>query len=251
MAWSWTADISIANFFATRHGQKGSRIITGIVPKNRIIEYIGGEEQEFLVSPKDITLTDRLELYGIEFAEDKFEPIITAFHKYKEYIDGNMRYSAKMHGAAHAKRVLFLTQLLASLYGLNDKDKRLLAISSAYHDIGRLNDDEDESHGEAGVAYYVNRVGSNISGAYGISPVVKLLIKYHSLPDEKGYAHIEANSSIKDKANAVLLFKIFKDADALDRVRMGIKELDYSQLRLDESKKMTLIANMLLSAIKT
>ena len=43
-----------------------------------------------------------------------------------------------------------------------------------------------------------------------------------------------------------LLYKIFKDADGLDRIRLGgIREIDVNQLRLDVSKELTLVARIM------
>ena len=47
-----------------------------------------------------------------------------------------------------------------------------------------------------------------------------------------------------------LLYNIFKDADGLDRVRLGLKELNISMLRTEEAKKLPLVANLLLENIK-
>lgn len=40
----------------------------------------------------------------------------------------------------------------------------------------------------------------------------------------------------------MLMYKILKDADGLDRLRFGVRELDMDYLRLDISKTLVLIA---------
>ena len=80
---------------------------------------------------------------------------------------------------------------------------------------------------------------------------MKFLCTYHCLPDEDGYTHIQndpvlAQQSIRSKQ----LIDAFKDADALDRVRFGIQDVDLDQLRHPVSKSMVLVARLLLENIK-
>ena len=53
-----------------------------------------------------------------------------------------------------------------------------------------------------------------------------------------------------NRSRSKMLIDIFKDADALERVRFGIKELDMNQLRLPISKELTLVARLYLENIK-
>ena len=62
------------------------------------------------------------------------------------------------------------------------------------------------------------------------------------MPDEIGRAEINKRY--------LKLFDIFKDADALDRVRLGIRDLDINQLRTPEAKSMTMVAEILRQELK-
>ena len=52
------------------------------------------------------------------------------------------------------------------------------------------------------------------------------------------------------RKKAKTLLDVFKDADALDRVRFGISELDVNQLRIPISKKLPLLAELCVRNIK-
>ena len=58
------------------------------------------------------------------------------------------------------------------------------------------------------------------------------------------------NIPISQRAKLLTCFKIVKDADALDRVRFGIRELDVNYLRLENSIKYTLIAQQTFNSLK-
>ena len=58
-SWSWTTDINIANFFATRFGNEGSRIVTGKVAKDNIEHYFD-DEKECFVDPSNVELVETL-----------------------------------------------------------------------------------------------------------------------------------------------------------------------------------------------
>lgn len=54
---------------------------------------------------------------------------------------------------------------------------------------------------------------------------------------------LESDIRIKDKEKALLLYNVLKDADALDRVRFGLRDLDVRYLRIPISKKLVLTAD--------
>ena len=54
----------------------------------------------------------------------------------------------------------------------------------------------------------------------------------------------------REKKRVTQLFNIFKDSDNLDRVRLGLKDLDMNYLRNPESKHLTKVARMYLENIK-
>lgn len=46
------------------------------------------------------------------------------------------------------------------------------------------------------------------------------------------------------------MYDIFKDADALDRVRFEIQNIDMNQLRTDNAKRMTIVARLALEFLE-
>lgn len=59
------------------------------------------------------------------------------------------------------------------------------------------------------------------------------------------------SSGLNKKRDRVeLLYKVFKDADGLDRIRFGIRDLDLNFLRLPVSKTLTLVARLYHDNIK-
>ena len=148
------------------------------------------------------------------------------------------------HGYGHEARVLLLCLTIAHLMNLPPRDRRVLATAAIYHDTQRTNDSVDEIHGCASKEYYMKNELSP-------DPLVSFLCEYHCLPDEAGYKEIRDNRSLsKNRSRSKLLYEIFKDADALDRVRFGIRALDLNQLRLPISKELVLIAKIYKDQIK-
>lgn len=58
---------------------------------------------------------------------------------------------------------------------------------------------------------------------------------YHDRDDEIGIAAMETQGSLE---NEVLLYRIFKDSDALDRFRLGPNGLDVAFLRTEAAKSL-------------
>ena len=249
-SFSWTLDINMANFFATRWADQNARLITAKTKKENIIEYFD-TEQECLVMPDDIEIINIIEMYGTDGLSDKFNKVADQYHLYRDLMLINFEFDSQIHGEAHSARVLLLSLMLADAHGLSKRDKTILSIASVYHDIGRTHDGIDDDHGDASAELYQDDPFHlpDLTSCY--NPVSEFLIRYHSLPDEVGLAHIQENTELSknDKKNT-LLFNIFKDADALDRIRLGYKDLDMNQLRLDESKKMPLIARLVFQHLK-
>lgn len=247
-AYSWTLDINIANFFAARMGTDDAEIVEARVSKDKIIEYdINGREQEVLVRFEDVEITSRIKLYGLEKLRELLPKVEKTYHVYKDKL-GKLNFimdDKGIHGKTHTLRVLLLSLLLAKQMGLSAKKTEMLATAAIYHDTRRKNDSSDTIHGYDAAQYYINNVKHP-------NPIVSFLIEYHSVEDEFGYKEIDKNPELRKQADiAKLLFGIFKDADALDRVRFGLQYLDVRYLRNEESKHFPLIARICSENIRT
>lgn len=229
---SWTTDINVANFFATRMVGDSAKILVAEVDKKDIIEYFE-YENECVILPENIKIKNEINLKGKKYLEKTLPEIAEWYSEYKGLITEEVEFNSENeHGKEHAARVLLNCLLMAHERKLSMHEVDILAIAAVFHDAMRTNDGEDPKHGEKCAEYY-QKFAQN-SYLADEEKVIAQIIKYHCLPDEIGKAEIDKRYH--------KLFDIFKDADALDRVRFGIRGLDVNQLRTPEAKSMTMVA---------
>lgn len=123
--------------------------------------------------------------------------------------------------------------ILSVLENMPLEDFKLALDSIIYHDIGRVNDIDDEMHG-----YNATKKLGFLENNYNIEDfnTIKFVIESHSLDDNKDYEILKKYDIIKEN-RALRILKIIKDADALDRVR-EYPYLNIKYLRTDSSKKL-------------
>lgn len=238
---SWTLDINIAYFFAVKNSTDNARILTAEINKKDIFEY-SKRENEILVLPENVTFKSEQNLYNTDIIESTFNKtfINKSFcygktllnQMYNKYCSNN---NLESHDKIHSLRVMFLSLIIASQLDCKKHDLYTLVETSVFHDICRENDDVDEIHGLNAYGIYEEYNGK--------SDLMKFLLTYHCKDDSEAIHYLK-QSNILDKENAYKIFSIFKDADALDRVRFGVKDLDINYLRNDISKQMVLVAQM-------
>lgn len=125
------------------------------------------------------------------------------------------------HGIEHTVRVLFLTHLLTENLSLSNLEKKVCYIAAIIHDLGKRSDREGAEHGYNSKELYKNQVADLVED---ITMQERLLnaVQFHSVED-------------KDCPEAIqndIIWKVLKDADALDRSRFVGKGCDKSYLRL-------------------
>ncbi|MBN2662194.1 MAG: hypothetical protein JXR68_00975 [Bacteroidales bacterium] len=135
--------------------------------------------------------------------------------------DEYFQHFSAIHGKNHVYRVMF--HVLNLGHNLNDDYVTKLAFCAAFiHDFERLHDDYCLEHGQWASEYSFPKF-KNLFLSIGVNvedlDVIVYATKMHSLPDQ------EYLSGIYKKVTMLL-----KDADGLDRVRLG--DLDVSYLRL-------------------
>ena len=246
-AYSWSLDINAANFFACRRGKGPGYLVEAEIDKKDIIEaYLKeGSEQEIIVAPEHVRVLHKHEIKGLNFLEPIFPEIAPMYHKYKVQM-ANLEFAqnSSVHGPEHQARVMLLCLIIAHALGLPQSDRKVLATAAIYHDTQRVNDDVDPGHGKASSDYYVSHISKP-------DPLVSFLCEYHCLPDHSGRQEIMRNRQLsKNRTRSQLLFDIFKDADALDRVRFNLRALDIGQLRLPISKELSLVARVCMEQVK-
>lgn len=249
-SFSWTTSYKAACFFACRiPSLENSRIITAHVSKCDIIEYFpNDEEKEVLVPPAAVKDRKVDILYGINALTDEIQAFFPLYQRYRSRIstlyDAYGRANDEEHNAEHTLRVLFDALLLVQVQGiaLTKKESHQLCDAILYHDIGRTNDDVDDSHGAKSNDIYYDAVPE-------CNSATAFLIEYHCLDDRKALADLKA-SNIRDKERVWLLYTILKDADALDRVRFGMRAVDPKYFRNEMAHKLLPTAQSCVGQLK-
>ena len=156
----------------------------------------------------------------------------------------------RVHGLGHIYRVLLLSLIYYYNAGdsLSPEDKNILIYFSLLHDVGRTNDWKDDSHGEKSVEKIKEKPieikGLNLTEEG--RAIASLAIRCHSISDAKGQELIRSEMMEEhSRDRALKLYRICKDMDGLDRVRLGRRGLNTSQLRTDYAKAMVDIARII------
>lgn len=154
------------------------------------------------------------------------------YNIYKELetlIDPNLFKNPNgIHGVNHAKRVLFLSLINASYHKLDERTAYSVGYAAIYHDIGRVNDCCDISHGYRSWEKIEKLKLLKDKVSFRELFLIREAIENHCRPDN--------NSSS-------MIYKILKDCDGLDRVRLG--DLNTNYLRLDMSHSLVDVAKYL------
>jgi putative nucleotidyltransferase with HDIG domain len=151
---------------------------------------------------------------------------------------GWFRRRSGLHGVRHTQRVHIHAQRLTEEVGWARADAELVLRAALWHDIGRLGDGVEPEHGAASVTR-ADTLGLTAGLACEDAAVVRFAILRHSLPDDGAREHAESLAAAGDPARrlvqperALRVLWLLKDADALDRVRLGLGErADPRQLR--------------------
>ena len=239
---SWTTDINIANFFASRFAGNSGVIYTAEANKSDIIEYFEGEK-ECIILPENIRLKSHIFVYGLDLLNEQLPKVTEMYQSYRDWALDNITFNIdnNEYGKLHTLRVLLNCLLLSSLKGLTQKEMDILCTAAIFHDTMRTSNGEDSKHGADAAEYYKKYAAAHPE-CISYAKITEQLIKYHSFPDKFGQQAISSEEQH--------LLAIFKDAAALDRVRFGIRALDLRQLRTKEALGMSMAANKLVDAVR-
>ncbi len=159
----------------------------------------------------------------------------------KEYetLDKNVLYLSILHGPDHIERTIFWTFLLSEKYLSSDIDKRIVLDAAKYHDIGRRNDFEDREHGMLSAKKVCSLLNNPIYEEEENRNLLCAIIELHSLSDEEEKKMIQ-RYHLTNLGSFIRMWKILKDADGLDRIRLSqgltkISALNPAYLRLEQS----------------
>ncbi len=149
---------------------------------------------------------------------------------------GLFLHKSTLHGQAHVSRVMIHATIIASRLGMQHQRKRLWA-SVYLHDIARWHDGVCYEHGEHAIERYpklesVQTLFARVGIAGADMEQIATAVIHHCKPKELDRAHPHWE-----------LTSLLKDADGLDRVRLG--DLDVKYLRHEPSKEFASFAEAL------
>lgn len=171
----------------------------------------------------------------------KLSPVTRGlFLKWNDFMHRNVQFNRadiEIHSMGHCERVLLFAVLVGEkIFGDDQNALEALAQAAVSHDTRRQDDYLDTGHGARAAVYYEQYCNEHPDIKF--HPETVYMMRYHDLDDSKGVKAIRKAFG-KDSDRVVKLYEIFKDADALDRWRLGSKGLDPKFLRTSPAKGMT------------
>ena len=141
-------------------------------------------------------------------------------------------HDSHLHGVSHTQRVHIHAQRLVRALNWTEDDARVVLSAALWHDIGRVHDGWDPRHGARSAARVVKR-GLHASLSEADARLALFAIRYHCRSDGRGASRAAGQDHPE---RALLILRLLKDADALDRVRLappgaGAYEVDSTTLR--------------------
>jgi hypothetical protein len=246
-AFSWTTDLRTAHYFATRFSESG-KIYKTEVPVEDIVDFMDNRnEYEILLLPESVGDVEMIEVTSVAklMANLRKVGVVKRFTSYKRKLKPELFHNPTgCHAVGHCTRVLFHVLNLSHVLKLSSDEERILVQAALYHDIGRTHDYEDVSHGFLGYEK-MKSLGLGKVDSPQEALMLRYIIEMHCVDDKEAYTNVEGRG-IEDEEKALYLLKIFKDADGLDRVRLG--DLDTKYLRLPESILFVALAKSLFEA---
>ena len=176
------------------------------------------------------------------------QPVAMQYKKWYEFMEQNLEFWLKdsvKHTKDHCARVLLLALVMGYQKDLSDKEMDTLSMAAVFHDSRRLDDWLDKGHGKRAAEYYKDYCSEN---DMPFDMKTYYIMYYHDQDDVIGLSEIDKVPSVGEEC--ILLYKIFKDADGLDRFRLGPDGLDINMLRTEEAHKLVDFAKYLLQKSK-
>lgn len=172
------------------------------------------------------------------------QPVAERYKVWFEFMKENIEFGlldSIEHTKEHCARVLLLALIIGDKFGLSDEEMDALSMASMFHDSRRVDDWLDKGHGKRAAEYY-----KDYCNEHNIHFDIKAyyIMSYHDQDDAIGLLEMEKLPEMKE--SCMLLYKIFKDADGLDRLRLGPKGLNINMLRTEEAVKLVDFAKYLL-----
>lgn len=252
---SWTLNPQIAYFFAIKNSQNTSYFYTAEIDREDVLDYLDDRyEEEILVYPENVHIISKDILYSLNDIKTRFEAEFinvqyVLFELTKNYTGflqtSDFAMNSSSHGLRHMQRVCFLSGLIheilrESYQELNNKTLIKVMTAGLLHDVGRYDEWNDIGHGKRSSGMYEDYYHSK-------DTFVQPLIEYHDR-DDKEFMEFLTQNQIENREVMEICYGILKDADALDRLRLGWRDLDARYLRFAISKCLIFVAKQLFRA---
>ena len=176
--------------------------------------------------------------------ENVLEDVKQPYKRWSEFMEQEVDFwkvEKDWHTKPHCARVLLLALIMGRLNHLCIAELEALAMSAVFHDSRGQDDWLDVGHGQRAADYYRTYCEKT---ELNYDHRTYYIMAFHDRDDELGLRILR--EKFPDDPDAVLLYQIFKDADALDRFRLGADALDVKYLRTGEAKDLVEFAKMLL-----
>lgn len=157
------------------------------------------------------------------------------FREWCGFLDSEVDFSdprSELHTRDHCARVLLYSILISRDMAVGRLWREALCLAAVFHDCRRLDDGLDVGHGERAARRYLEHCRERGTPFY---PAAYIAMSYHDRDDADGVSAMEREGLGED---AVLLYRVLKDADALDRFRLGPDGLDPRFLRTEEAGRL-------------
>lgn len=179
-----------------------------------------------------LKLLDEKEVLQAEIAQLRERDTDGFFRRQLETLKTEVLFQSTVHGKGHIERTMAYGFLIGTSGGICPKDLTLLMAACSYHDIGRSNDGWDIWHGQVSARRLDDVIALSDSAE---QLILKAAVESHSRDDSE-MDDIIAFYGVSDRARARRLTQMLKDADGLDRVRLGRSMLDTAYLRCPGSE---------------
>ena len=154
------------------------------------------------------------------------------YKRWYHFLEQGVQFSlsdSEKHTKEHCTRVLLFALLIADKMDLSQKEREALCAAAVFHDSRRQDDWLDVGHGQRAADYYRDYCQTN---SLSFDNRVYLVMAFHDRDDVLGEA------ALTEQKSGILLYHIFKDADALDRFRLGPNGLGIRYLRTADGKSL-------------
>lgn len=175
--------------------------------------------------------------------QKEYDSIRKQYLHWSSFMEQEVEFQLKtseLHTKEHCERVLFFALLIGDIKQMSSDDLDALCMAACFHDSRRHDDGYDVGHGQRAALYYEEYCNHH---SLNFDKRAYYAMYYHDLDDKVGI-DIIAKEGLSIK-NGVLIYQIFKDADALDRYRLGADGLDVKYLRNEEARKLIDLAKKL------